>query len=204
VAGQSVERREMLRIMALAAAASGFPGFHRWAFACGHSGHQAGPVPSAAYTPQFFTLHEYATIEQLTDLMIPAGGGPGAKDAGVSEFVDFMVASDPSLQYPFRFGLGWLDGRCRVLYDKAFLEVGETAQKDTLDHLAYRAKFRPGEEEGRDFFKLIREYTVMGFYTSRAGLEQIDYPGLQVFYATTPSCPHHGDPEHRNLPPPRG
>ena len=38
MAGQGLERREVLRIMALAAAASGYPGFHRWSFACEHGG----------------------------------------------------------------------------------------------------------------------------------------------------------------------
>jgi len=36
MAGQGLERREVLRILAIAGAASGFPGFARWTFACGH------------------------------------------------------------------------------------------------------------------------------------------------------------------------
>jgi hypothetical protein len=47
IAGQGLERREILRAMALAAAASQFPGFHRWAFACGHVGappHESEPA----------------------------------------------------------------------------------------------------------------------------------------------------------------
>jgi hypothetical protein len=34
MAGQDLQRREMLRIMATAAAASKFPGFSKWAFIC--------------------------------------------------------------------------------------------------------------------------------------------------------------------------
>jgi hypothetical protein len=104
VAGQGIERREMLRVLAMAAAAGQFPGFHRWAFACGHHGEgDVIPAPAARYTPQFFTADEYATLDQLTALILPSDGTPGARDAGVSEFIDFMVAHDPAIQYDFRF-----------------------------------------------------------------------------------------------------
>jgi gluconate 2-dehydrogenase gamma chain len=199
MAGQGIERREVLRVLALAAAASEFPGFCRWGLACGH-GETDRPRPKPDfYTPQFFTAGEYATVEKLSDIIIPGDGSPGAAEAGVSEFIDFMVASDPGIQYRFRYGLTWLDAHADQLYRRSFLKLGAAEQQDILDHLAYKEKFRAGEEEGQDFFKLTREYTVMGFYTSKAGLKELDYPGLQVFYTSTPACPHHGDPEHRHL-----
>ena len=40
----------------------------------------------------------------------------------------------------------------------------------------------------------MRNYTVMGYYTSRAGLEELDYPGLR-FYSASPECPHKDDPD---------
>jgi hypothetical protein len=43
---------------------------------------------------------------------------------------------------------------------------------------------------------------VKGYYTSRIGLEELDYPGLQTVWAEMPGCPHTGDPEHLHLPPP--
>jgi hypothetical protein len=43
---------------------------------------------------------------------------------------------------------------------------------------------------------------VMGYYTSRVGLSELDYPGLR-FYSQSPACPHTDDPEHRHLPAPR-
>jgi hypothetical protein len=44
----------------------------------------------------------------------------------------------------------------------------------------------------------------MGFYTSKVGLQQLDYPGLRSHYPRLPGCPHPDDPEHRNLPGPKG
>jgi gluconate 2-dehydrogenase gamma chain len=202
MAGQGVERREILRAMAMAAAASSFPGFHRWAFACEHVGAAGVQVRPGSYSPQFFTAQEYATLDCLTGMIIPSDGTPGAREAGVSEFIDFMVYSDPSIQYRFRFGLTWLDAHSEKLHGKRFAALTAEQQREILEHLAYKERFRPQEQEGRAFFNLLREYTIMGFYTSRVGLEQLDYPGLKL-YSESPGCPHPGDPEHRNLPPPR-
>lgn len=202
MAGQGLERREVLRILAIAAAASGYPGFHRWSFACAHAG--SGPIPlkRASYAPRFFSAPEYATVERLAQIIIPSDGTPGAREAGVSEFIDFMVASDPSVQYRFRYGLTWLDAHAGKLHGAPFRELDEAKQTALLEPLAYRDRYRDGEDEGRAFFKLVREYTVMGFYTSRIGLEQLDYPGLRI-YLESPGCPHADDPEHRHLPPPK-
>ncbi len=196
-----MERREVLRVMALAAAASGFPGFSRWAFACGHAGGDPAQIKPAHYTPQFFSPAEYATVERLTEMIIPSDGSPGAREAGVAEFIDFMVWSDPSVQYRFRLGLAWLDAHSERVQGKLFRELTGDEQTSILERLAYTKKFQTGEEDGQAFFKLIREYTVMGFYTTRIGLEDLDYPGLQSIWEKQPGCPHHDDPEHKHLPP---
>jgi gluconate 2-dehydrogenase gamma chain len=206
LAGQGIERRDMLRVLAMAAAAGQFPGFHRWAFASAHFGEgDVIPAPAARYTPQFFTPDEYKTLEQLTDLILPSDGTPGAREAGVSEFIDFMVAHDPGEQYDFRFGLGWLDMHAREAHQRPFRDLDATAQTALLETLAAKvtdadALAHPGLEEGRAFFKRIRRYTIMGFYTTRIGLEHLGFPGLQIF-TELPECPHQGDPEHAHLPP---
>jgi Gluconate 2-dehydrogenase subunit 3 len=201
MAGQGMDRREVLRALALASAASSFPGFSRWSFACGDHVNVGAPTPRpATYAPQFFSRHEYATLERLADLIIPSDDTPGAKEAGVAEFIDFMVAHDESIQYSFRLGLTWLDAESERLDGSRFLGLTAEKQAGMLEHLAYRNRYRPGEEDGRAFFKLAREYTVMGYYTSRVGLKELDYPGLRL-YSESPGCPHKGDPEHRHLPP---
>lgn len=198
MAGQGMERREVLRVMALAAAASQFPGFHRWVFACGHEPPGGAQVRPAQYTPQFFSAHEYSTVERLTEMIVPSDGTPGAREAGVSEFIDFMVWSDPGVQYNFRTGLTWLDAHSERLHSKPFGDLDANQQNEILEALAYKDRFRPGEEDGRAFFRQIREYTMMGFYTSRVGLEQLDCPALK-FYTESPACPHPNDPEHKHL-----
>jgi hypothetical protein len=198
MAGQGIERREVLRILALAAGAATFPGFRQWSFACGHVGNAATQIKPANYQSQFFSKEEFALVDCLTDLIIPHDGTPGARDAGVAEFIDFMVWSDDSVQYAFRTGLTWLNAHAETRKGKAFLALAPAEQIELLEPLAYADKFHRGEEAGQAFFKLLREYTVMGFYTSEIGYKDLDNPALK-FYATSPECPHKDDPQHLHL-----
>jgi len=200
--GQGIERREILRILATAAGAAKFSGFSRWTFACGHVGNAVAQIKPATYRPLFFSAAEYALVDRLTEIIIPTDDTPGAREAGVSEFIDLMVSRDPELQKDFRNGLTWLERQSNVLHARPFLRLSSDQQVALLEPLAYKAKFRKGDEHGRDFFDLLREYTVMGFYTSEIGLKQLDFPGLK-FYAESPACPHLDDPEHLHLPPPK-
>ena len=165
MAGQGIQRREMLRILSTAAVAAGFPGFSRWSFACGHVGNATSQIKPSAYDPQFFTRPEYALVERLTEMIIPSDGTPGAKEAGVAEFIDFMVASDPEVQYGFRTGITWLNAHSERLHGKPFVKLPAEQQTVLLEPL---------------------------------GFKELDNPALK-FYAESPSCPHKGDPEHRNL-----
>jgi Gluconate 2-dehydrogenase subunit 3 len=72
-----------------------------------------------------------------------------------------------------------------------------------LEELAYKAKFKPATESGREFFQMMRDYTVVGYYTTKIGLESIGYPGLRQIWPKMPGCTHPDDPEHAHLPVPR-
>jgi hypothetical protein len=199
MAGQGIQRREVLRILGTAAAAAQFPGFSKWGFACGHIGNAALQIRPALYRPQFFSAAEYAMVERLVDIIIPSDGTPGAKEAGVAEFVDFMVANDPDPQYAFRTGLAWLNAHSEGNAGTRFIELTPEQQISLLEPLGFKDRARPGEETGRQFFRLMREFTVMAFYTSEIGYKALDNPALE-FYSESPECPHNGDPEHFHLP----
>jgi hypothetical protein len=191
MANQGPDRRAVLEMLTLAALASQFKGFSRWAYAEEMHMHPmevpATPKP-ATYKLQFFGTNEYAALDQLTEAIIPRDDTPGARDAGVAEFIDFMAAHDPEIQQPLRSGLQLLEAR-------NFTTATPDHQQELLREIARDPKTVP-------FFKLARRYTVMGYYTTRIGLEQLDYPGLKL-YARSPGCPHKDDPEHKHLPPAR-
>jgi hypothetical protein len=198
MAGQGIRRREILRIMGKAAAAATFPGFSKWGFACGHVGNAALAIRPATYHPQFFSNSEYAMVERLADIIIPSDNTPGAKEAGVAEFIDFMVWSDPTPKYPFRMGLAWLNAHSERMLGKKFMEITPAQQTSLLEPLGFKDKARRGEEDGRRFFQLMREFTVTGFYTSEIGYKELDNPALK-FYSESPECPHKDDREHKKL-----
>src|SRR5207247_2439932 len=73
--------------------------------------------------PKFFTGREYATVTVLADLIIPRDERSGsASDAGVPEFMDFMMIDQPLRQTAMRGGLAFIDHLCDARFDKAFLD----------------------------------------------------------------------------------
>jgi hypothetical protein len=160
-----------------------------------------GEGKTQALQARFFSAAEYATVARLCDLIIPSDETPGAREAGASEFIDFMVGhQSPDQQKRFRTGLAWLEDRAQGTHKRAFTALAPPAQQEILDALAFKDRHRPGDEAGRAFFSLVREYTVMGYYTSEMGLQELDYPGFK-FYGESPKCPHDGNPAHQHLPP---
>jgi gluconate 2-dehydrogenase subunit 3-like protein len=198
MANQSPDRRTVLEMLAKVAMVSQFPGFSRWSFASEYE-HSAPPPKAASYQAQFFTPSEYSLLDQLTEIIIPRDETPGAHDAGVVEFIDHMVAHDPEIQFRFRRGLALVNTFAVQTHKQAFMSLPVTKQEDLLRSIATPNQF---EIEGPAFFKLLRTYTVMGYYTTRIGLEALDDPGLRL-YSASPECPHKDDPEHLHLPPPR-
>lgn len=205
MANQNAERREILRALSIAAGVASFPGFVNWTFAAPQThAHHSQPIKAnAVYKPRFFTAAEYDLLATLSGLIIPSDDSPGASEAGVSEFLDFIVASDRNLQYPFRSGLKWINAHSRHLHRKDFSELGAPEQTEVLKRLAFKDQHRFGEEDGRAFFALLREYVVIGFYTSRVGMQELGHPDLEQYRREMPGCPHAvDDPQHKRLPPP--
>jgi hypothetical protein len=196
MANQSPDRRAVLEMFAKLAVVSQFPGFSRWSFA----EHQhSAPPNTAPYQPQFFSPPEYQLLDHLSELIIPSDETPGAHEAGVVEFIDHMVAHDPDIQFQFRRGLALINTFALETHRQEFMSLPTSQQEDLLRTIA-----TPNQTdiEGPAFFHLLRTYTVMGYYTTRIGLEALDDPGLRL-YSSSPECPHTDDPEHLHLPPPR-
>jgi hypothetical protein len=217
--GQGVERREILRYIGIAAVAGSFPGFSQWAFACPQDHPQTSSSARAeSYKPLFFSPPHYRMVEHLAEMIIPEDGSPGAKQAGVAEFIDFMVANRVPVSTSrdirsisdaiaagdeahsrFLAGLDWMNARSHSEFQQDFMDCTPDQQNSLLEEIAYKAKFTPTTESGRAFFQMMRDYTVVGFYTTKIGLESIGYPGLRTVWPSMPGCPHPDDPEHAHL-----
>jgi hypothetical protein len=99
----------------------------------------------------------------------------------------------------FVAGLDWINAHSKSKLEKTFLDCTSEQQTNLLEELAYKAKLNPVTESGREFFQLIRDYTVVGYYTSKVGLESLGYPGLRTVWPKMPGCTHLDDPEHLHL-----
>ena len=143
----------------------------------------------AAYQPKFFTQPEWETVRVLVDLIIPRDERSGAAtDAGVPEFMDFMMLDRPDEQVWMRNGLAWLDAESDRRFGKRF--VGSTGEQrgSLLDAIAWPARARPALSQGVDFFNRFRDLTASGFWSSKMGVADLEYRGNTVVAEWT-GCP---------------
>lgn len=162
--------------------------------------HSTADVESAApYVPQFFKPDEFRTVELLTELIVPTDDQPGAKEAQVGNYIDFVVFSSaefaPSLQREWHDGLGLLERESQKQFGKAFRMASEADRVALLTAMSLPEHDPKARREGYEFFRLVKEMTVEGFYTSRIGLiDVLDFQGMN-YLSEFPGCTH---PEHQH------
>ncbi len=80
---------------------------------------------------RFFAPEEFAALERLSDILMPASANaPGALAAGVAGFLDFLLSeSGPDRQRLYRSGVQTLNAEARRLHGKPFsgLSIAEAA-----------------------------------------------------------------------------
>jgi hypothetical protein len=208
-----VDRRAMLRLLAAAPVAAGFA----WtadevAAAADLSQTARSAAARAPFTPKFFNAHEWETVRLLADLIIPRDERSGsASDAGVPEFIDFLMTDEPRLpqatsrQTAMRGGLAWLDAECQRRFDKTFVAATDAERTTLLDDISQpMPAFDAAEDDepsgsdavpaipivahGRAFFRSFRDLTATGFWTTKMGMEDLRYSGNR-FVADWQGCP---------------
>lgn len=87
----------------------------------------------AASELQFFTPLEMQTLTRLADLLVPpAAGKPGALQAQVPAFLDFLIGSSPDTRKRvYTGGLDWLESESQKKYQTPFAKL-EDAQASAL------------------------------------------------------------------------
>ena len=146
---------------------------------------------TGAYTPKFFSAHDYKTLQALCQTIIPPDGETGgAIEAGAPEFIDLITSENKDYQLALGGGLMWLDDTCADRYGKPYLDCTADQQKEILDLIAYRknAKQDTSLGPGIEFFALLRKFTADGFFTSEIGIKYLGYMGNK-FLKEFPGCP---------------
>jgi hypothetical protein len=171
-------RRDILKIL-LAAPAATFSWTDAEAAQAAASAQAARAATTAKpFVPKFFTATEFKLVRTLADIIIPKDERSGsASDAGVPEFMDFMMIDQPARQVAMRGGLAWLDVECQERFDKTFLDCAETERTAVLDDIAWPSKARPELSHGVAFFNSFRDLTASGFWTTRMGIDDLQYMG---------------------------
>lgn len=162
-AASSNERRDALRIIGAIGATCAFP-FPSDELYGQHAHNASAPAPAKLVV---FSESEIALISQICDLIIPATDTPGAIAAGVPAYIDAVCSRNAELARNIRNGLAALGGKC----DEA-----------TLARL---------ESSGSPFFRVMKNLTADGYYTSKIGLmDELGYKGNHVL-GEFPSCSIH-------------
>jgi gluconate 2-dehydrogenase gamma chain len=194
MSGHGVSRRDVLR--ALAAGAIGGSVLRVIPAKAAEYAHQMvhkekAAAPAGKYTPKFFNPHEYETLKSLCDTIIPKDErSGGAVEAGAPEFVDLLTSENEKFQVELGGGLMWLESRCVDQYGKVYLDCAAEQQKEMLDLIAYRKNVKKDTSlsQGVVFFAFLRDMTCDGFYTSKIGIEDLQYIG-NVTRSEWPGCP---------------
>ena len=144
---------------------------------------------STPFKPRFFTAHEYATVGVLVDLIIPRDERSGsATEAGVPEFMDFMMTDQPRRQVAMRGGLALLDKLAQDRVGTRFVAASDAGRRAVLDEIAYTTNPDPGLSHAVAFFSSFRDLTATGFFTSRMGIADLQYRGNVIVDEWT-GCP---------------
>jgi len=191
---QGVSRRDVLKTLALSAAGGSV--LQVIPLEAAELAHQMvhkekAAAPAGKYAPKYFTAKQYETLTSLCDTILPKDErSGGAVQAGAPEFIDLLTSENPEFQSRLGGGLMWLDAYCIDHYEKTYLECAPEQRKEVIDLIAYRknAKATPELHQGVAFFAFLRNLTCDGFYTSKIGIEDLQYIG-NVTRGEWPGCP---------------
>ena len=178
-----IARRKVLQVLGAPAVVPLVRGFH-----------PAVPAQEGGWKPQFLEGAEVETVAQLAERIVPETDTPGARQALVHQYVDFVLArGDEERRDRFRAGLAGLDRRSRALFGGPFAAQKAEQQDELLTRLMTK---EAGEDAaGADFFALAKQLTVDGYYRSEAGLvQELGFQG-RTFLADFKGCTH---PEHQS------
>ena len=140
----------------------------------------------------FFNDADAETVAAFTERLMPgAPGKPGARDAGVLNYIDLALAGAyADLQDFYRRGLKQLDAYCRKTYGQPFVRLAAAQQDEVIGALE---ESKAGEFAGptaQAFFTTMRTHTMEGMIADPiyggnkdfAGWRLISFPGGQPLF----------------------
>lgn len=182
-------RRHLLKLSAVAGGLA-TAGFATWRMSAPLLAETGGELPAAAaggYRPAALTGAQFELLDVLTEAIIPEDDTPGARAAGVAEFVDFYCSRREDLALQLREACDWYEAAAAQRHGRALVALNDAERLAIL-----RSSALAGRSEGGRHFAFLKEYTVFGFYSSETGWRELDNPALRSSY-TFEELPGHRD-----------
>lgn len=177
-----MNRRDLFNVLPVAAVAVVVPGT-----TLAHDHGTATPQKPPPFQRQTFDDHQWKTVKVLTDLIIPKDERSGsATDARVPEFLDDLIAFQTAdkgtdrLKAEIFGGLTWLDRESNRLFSANFADASADQQRQILDRIAWPDRIAADDKHAAAFFRVFRNLTVSGFFSSKMGVEDLPYLGNTV------------------------
>ena len=140
-------------------------------------------TPGTPMAPETAVLSttERALLEAIVDRILPRTATPGALDAGVPDFVEFVLERGYSDEEraAYREGLAAVEAHAHASHGTSLLSLG-AADQDALLTGIELAEFAAAAGAGPDlfggldpskpFFAATKELTLVGYYTSEVGI----------------------------------
>ncbi len=132
----------------------------------------ATPTVEKLLTPEFQSL-----LAEMAETILPKTSTPGAKEAGVGEFIPVMVRDcyTPEQQKIFLEGLSTMEKLSKDTFGGSFEKI--TAEQRTelfvaLDKEQKEYHKNKKKEDPDHYFRMLKQLTLMGFFTSEVGATQ--------------------------------
>ena len=190
-AGKEITRRDAVQLLAALPVAA----FLRWPTAQQEKARRfvdnalRAAAEGTAFAPKFFTSAEFRTVHVLADMILPRDDRSGsASDAGVPEFMDFMMVDRPNNQKWMRPGLTWIDAQSKTRFARPFADATQTQREAILNDIAWPARASASMTDGVSFFNRFRDLTASGFWSSEMGVKDLRYEG-NLFATDWNGCP---------------
>lgn len=132
----------------------------------------------AAKSTSLFTARQQELVAAIADTIIPDTDTPGAKATGTGPFITMMLEEcyPKEVQDLFLKGLTDTDGRAEKMFGAGFIKLTAPQQhallKQIADDTIALKKAHPEKQAPPYFFQLIRELTLLGYFTSKTGTTQ--------------------------------
>ena len=138
------------------------------------------------YRPQALTPAQHEYLATVVETILPTTDTPGAQEARVHDFIDVMLTEyyRPAERAHFLDGLAAFEARAEADYGAGFatltqeqrLDLLTTLHEEAQDYLVANPPTSRGERypdlTERPFMTLLKELTLIGYYTSEIGATQ--------------------------------